>query len=83
MRDPNRINEYLKIVEKIWKSYPDFRFSQLLLNTGDMNYYEEDDLFFAKLYVTYIYHFTEEECKYYDEFFKNKGINIKQEIDEI
>lgn len=44
MRDPNRIDNFLKIIEKIWKSNPDLRFNQLVLNAIDENdYYLEDD----------------------------------------
>ena len=45
MRDPNRIDIYLKTLEAIWKQYPDLRFTQLVLNVfGDnpMYYYLED-----------------------------------------
>lgn len=44
MRDPNRIDNFLKTIEKIWKSNPDLRFSQLVLNAIDEDdYYREDD----------------------------------------
>ena len=45
MRDIDRINEYLKIIEEIWKKYPDLRFSQLVLNVlrNPTDYYLEDD----------------------------------------
>ena len=44
MRDPNRIDSFLKTIEKIWKSNPDLRFNQLVLNAIDEDdYYLEDD----------------------------------------
>lgn len=44
MRDPNRIDNFLKTIEKIWKSNPDLRFNQLVLNAIDEDdYYLEDD----------------------------------------
>jgi hypothetical protein len=30
MRDPERIDEILELVARIWKKYPDFRFQQLM-----------------------------------------------------
>ena len=30
MRDPERIDEVLKSIERIWKANPDFRFQQLI-----------------------------------------------------
>ncbi len=44
MRDLNRIDNFLKTIEKIWKSNPDLRFSQLVLNAIDEDdYYREDN----------------------------------------
>ena len=44
MRDPNRIDSFLITIEKIWKSNPDLRFNQLVLNASDEDdYYLEDD----------------------------------------
>ena len=44
MRDPNRIDSFLITIEKIWKSNPDLRFNQLVLNAIDEDdYYLEDD----------------------------------------
>lgn len=44
MRDPKRIDNFLKIISDIWKTYPDLRFSQLVLNAiDDDDYYTEDD----------------------------------------
>jgi len=51
MRDPERIDSFIKIIKNIWKRYPDLRFGQLLLNafsSDDSNmylYYLEDDEF--------------------------------------
>lgn len=46
MRDINRIEKYLKELEKIWKAYPDLRFSQLIfnvLNEENGDYWKEED----------------------------------------
>lgn len=46
MRDINRIEKYLKELEKIWKTYPDLRFSQLIfnvLNEENGDYWKEED----------------------------------------
>ena len=32
MRDPNRIDDILKELGKVWKEYPDLRFGQLIGN---------------------------------------------------
>jgi hypothetical protein len=32
MRDPNRIDPFLKKLGELWKLYPDFRFFQLIAN---------------------------------------------------
>lgn len=45
MRNSNRIDRILKLIEKIWKKNPNLRLFQLLGNlyvAGD-NYYREDD----------------------------------------
>jgi len=47
MRNPNRISEVLKELEKLWNIYPDWRFMQLINNIqraygGDMFYVEDD-----------------------------------------
>jgi uncharacterized protein YihD (DUF1040 family) len=34
MRDKKRIKRILKIVEKYWNTYPDLRFTQMLINLG-------------------------------------------------
>ncbi len=46
MRDINRIEKYLKELEKIWKAHPDLRFSQLIfnvLNEENGDYWKEED----------------------------------------
>ena len=45
MRNPDRIDEYLAVVEKAWKDCPDLRFSQLVLNVfrSPADYYLEDE----------------------------------------
>lgn len=47
MRDPKRIPEILKAIEKEWKKYPDLRLGQLLVNViseYNMFYVEDEDL---------------------------------------
>ena len=34
MRDPKRIKIILKEIEKLWKGVPDWRFGQMLINSG-------------------------------------------------
>lgn len=34
MRDPNRIQEVLAVVERMWRLYPDWRLGQLLENVA-------------------------------------------------
>lgn len=46
MRDPNRIEPMLKLIEEIWTNYPDLRLTQIIMNALKMNrdpYYIEDD----------------------------------------
>ncbi len=46
MRNPQRIERMLKLVEVIWKKNPDWRLTQLIMNALSMNrdpYYIEDD----------------------------------------
>ena len=49
MRDPNRIPEVTKAIEKLWNQYPDWRFMQLICNIqkayGSDMFYVEDDKF--------------------------------------
>ena len=43
MRDVNRIPEFLKTVEEVWRKYPDMRFGQLVVNVlGVDPFYVED-----------------------------------------
>ena len=54
MRDPKRIDGYMKRLGDVWKDYPDFRFGQLLINllgnvqdeVGMDLFFVEDDKFF-------------------------------------
>jgi len=50
MRDPKRIREIVKLLEKVWKKFPEFRLGQLLENvataegqSGHCIFYTEDD----------------------------------------
>ena len=45
MRDPNRIGPTLFAIEMLWRTYPDLRLGQLILNltADDAAYYIEDD----------------------------------------
>lgn len=55
MRDPKRIDEYMKRLGEVWKKYPDFRFGQMLMNllgmvqreVGTDLFYVEDEEFFT------------------------------------
>jgi hypothetical protein len=51
MRNPDRIDIILNLIEKIWKHYPDLRFGQLIENIlyADNIFYTEDDELEAKL----------------------------------
>ena len=51
MRDPNRIDDFLLILEEIWRKYPDLRFTQLFLNVfkNPSDYYVEDNTAFKRL----------------------------------
>lgn len=59
MRDPKRIDRMLKLIEKVWKSSPDLRLTQLIMNALKMNYdpyYVEDDKLeraIVEMYETY------------------------------
>lgn len=54
MRDPNRIDNFLKTIERIWKSNPDLRFSQLVFNAIDEDdYYREDDEILVRFLSVY------------------------------
>ena len=56
MRDPNRIEEYINVIETIWKENPDLRFSQLVLNIfrNNSDYYLEDDITLKMFVDTYV-----------------------------
>ena len=47
MRDPNRIDDFLKKLGEYWKRVPDWRFGQLVMNflsfIGRDPFYLEDD----------------------------------------
>ena len=44
MRDVNRIPDFLKTVEEVWRKYPDMRFGQLVVNVlGVDPFYVEDE----------------------------------------
>ena len=54
MRDPKRIKKVLKVLEGVWKQYPDLRLGQLLENALPANqncifYLEDGDLILALL----------------------------------
>lgn len=46
IRDPLRITAVLRIVEELWRKYPDLRLGQLIVGLagGDPFYLEDDDL---------------------------------------
>ena len=51
MRDPERIKRMLKLLEDVWTKVPDWRLTQLVINTTDTDhncgpvFYMEDDAF--------------------------------------
>ena len=49
MRDPNRIPEILKRLEKLWQKYPDLRLGQLISNVFADPYDFEDEYFMDEL----------------------------------
>ena len=56
MRNPKRIDRILKLIEKIWKAYPDLRLCQLIGNCfvrDNDNYYEEDYKLEKRLHQCY------------------------------
>ena len=56
MRNPERIDEILKLISEIWHKNPDLRLCQLIGNcfgSGDL-YYQEDDELQDKLINTYL-----------------------------
>lgn len=49
MRDINRIDKFLKVLGDCWKTVPDWRFGQLMVNLFDTLdrdpfFYEEDEM---------------------------------------
>ena len=52
-RDPQRIDEFLGELERIWKQHPDTRLGQLLLGCvegeADRLFYMEDEILLEKL----------------------------------
>ena len=55
MRDPKRIEPFLKTIEEIWKENPDLRFGQLIDNAirAEYLYYIEDDKALSALLSVY------------------------------
>ena len=55
MRDPKRIDPFLKTIKEIWKENPDLRFGQLIENAirAEYLYYIEDDKALAALLSVY------------------------------
>jgi hypothetical protein len=57
VRDPNRIPEFLALMQKCWEKVPDWRFGQLIENIKrfsgkpDLFYLEDDD--FEKILKEY------------------------------
>ena len=45
MRDPNRIDDFLKKLGEYWKRVPDWRFGQLIEN---LKRYDDSDWFFGE-----------------------------------
>ena len=54
MKDPNRIDETIEVMKRIWKKNPQLRLCQLIGNifSGD-NYHIEDDVLVSKLKEVY------------------------------
>ena len=48
MRDPERIERLLSLIQRVWEKYPDLRLGQLLIVTGafstEDNFYVEDNV---------------------------------------
>lgn len=54
MRDPNRIEKYITLLQEIWKQYPDWRFGQLICNINKeidnpKLFYIEDEVLFKNV----------------------------------
>lgn len=62
MRDPNRIDDILERLKDIWKTYPDLRLGQLILNVANdpLLYYLEDDELLNKMEEIYLKKFYEQ-----------------------
>jgi uncharacterized protein YihD (DUF1040 family) len=55
MRDFNRIDRILNLIEQIWKTHPDFRLCQLIqtcFQSSDL-YYKEDEELEERLQLTF------------------------------
>lgn len=48
MRDPKRIKEILRTIERIWKKAPDLRLGQLLENVAYTGGWKDKDLFYLE-----------------------------------
>lgn len=48
MRNKDRIDKMLLLIERLWKKYPDLRLGQIILNVvpEDKLYYIEDDVLY-------------------------------------
>lgn len=48
MRDPERIERLLSLIQRVWEKHPDLRLGQLLIVTGafsaEDNFYVEDNV---------------------------------------
>ena len=61
MRNPDRIDQFLERLGKVWKKVPDWRFGQLMVNV--LNSMPKDP-FFPE---------DDEMIKYFEDFFYEKG----------
>jgi hypothetical protein len=54
MRDPERIDEILNLISQAWRSHPDMRLGQLVVNLLDPKpnaiFYIEDDVLLERLH---------------------------------
>lgn len=55
MRNPDRIDEVLNTISRVWKKYPDLRLGQLIINVvpEDRIYNVEDDVLENKIKERY------------------------------
>lgn len=62
MRDPNRIPNVLRDVQRVWEAFPDMRLGQLLLNVAEdpALYYMEDEELVHRL-LEFGYNFAKEK----------------------